>query len=172
MTLTILMSGAKVIALVLAILAAGQAVLAAVPTPVPGGADMVGGVTGTMSQVLFNGKLRLKSMKLREAVETDREPVLSNGRSVVFQAVVSNGTQRSIHGYFSAALADADGITVNGRPLDDGWDLEPGAAARAAYGFQIPADFKPVRLVLVEATDPKAKAFRVTIKPADFPAAP
>jgi hypothetical protein len=170
MTMT-MMPSAKVLALVLALVPAGNAALAATPTPVPGGANMTAGVTGTMSQVLFNGKLRLKSMKLREAVEADREPALANGRAVVFQAVVSNGTQHSIHGYFNAALADADGITVNGRPLDDGWDLEPGTAARSAYGFQIPSDFKPVRLVLIEAADPKAKAFRVTIKPTDFPAA-
>ncbi len=166
-----IMSGAKLIALVLALAAAGNVAFAATTTPLPGGANMIGGVTGTMSQVLFNGKLRLKSMKLREAVEADREPVLPNGRSIVFQAVVSNGTQLRTFGYFNAALADADGVTVTGRPLHT-WDLEPGTAARTAYAFQIPADFKPVRLVLIEVSVPNAKAFRVTVKPTDFPPAP
>jgi hypothetical protein len=166
-----MMRSAKLLALVAALVPAGNtAAFGATPSPVPGGANQIGGVSGTMTQVLFNGKLRLRGMKFREAVEADREPALAGGRAIVFAAVVSNGTQRATHGYFNATLADADGVTVNGRPLDSGWDLEPGTAMRTAYGFQIPADFKPVRVVLIEATDPKS-AFRITFRPTDLPPA-
>ena len=41
---------------------------------------------------------------------------------------INYGTHHENHGYFDATLADADGITVTGRPLDGGWGLEQGAA--------------------------------------------
>ena len=144
-----------------------------VATPMPGGAYDINGVSGSMSQVLFNGKLRLRGMTLKDAGPNDAvRPVGANGRAIVFRAIVSNGTLRETHGFFNATLADADGITIGGRPLDDGWSLEPGTAARAVYGFQVPGDFVPVRLVLIEATDAKPKAFRIKIAPADLSAGP
>ncbi len=144
----------------------------AVPTPVPGGANQINGVSGTMSQTLFNGMLRLRGMSLKDPVPADNmRPNAAGERAIVFHAIVSNGSHHENHGYFNATLADANGITVTGRPLDSGWSLQPGTAARAATGFSVPADFVPVRMVLIEAATPKAQAFRIAIRPTDLPPA-
>ena len=165
---------AKLAAMLLAFVLGGDAVAAmAKATPPPGGANQINGVQGTLSQTLFNGTLRLKSMSLGDPKATDSmHPNAATDRALVFRAIVSNGTHHENHGYFDATLADADGITVTGRPLDDGWSLQPGTAARTSIGFSVPAGFVPVRIVLIQAAAPKARAFRVTLRPGDVPAAP
>jgi hypothetical protein len=165
---------AKVCTMLLAFLLGGNALLAdAAPTPVPGGANQTTGVSGSMSQTLFNGTLRIRGMSLKDAQPDDHiRPNAPTERALVFRAIVSNGTKRENHGYFDASLADANGITVAGRPLDGGWGLEPGAAARAVMGFSIPSDFVPVRLVLVQAAKSKPIAFRIAIRPGDLGPAP
>jgi hypothetical protein len=164
---------AKVSAMLLAFLLSGESTPAwAQPTPVPGGANQKAGVTGTFSQVLFNGRLRLRGMSLKDAVPADNmRPNAAGERALVFRVIVSNGTQRESHGYFDAALSDANGITISGRPLDDGWTLEQGAAAREAIGFSVPADFVPTKLVLTTAAAPNEKVFRITIRSTDLSAA-
>ncbi|GAC1441611.1 MAG: hypothetical protein NVS2B8_04430 [Vulcanimicrobiaceae bacterium] len=156
------------IALSLAIVAAP--VRAATPPAVlPGGANQTAGVSGSLGQTLFNGKLRLRGLKFAAAAPSDHAGPLE---TLVLHGIVSNGTSRSTHGYFNASLADADGITVTGRVVDDGWDLQPGAAARMTYGFALPPNFTPTKLVLIEAAGVANRAFRFTLKPADVPAAP
>ena len=165
---------AKVCSMLLAFVLGGDALLAnAAPTPVPGGANQTAGVSGALSQTLFNGTLRVRSMSLKDAGPADHiRPNAPGERALVFHTIVSNGTKHEDHGYFDASLADAQGITIAGRPLDDGWSLEPGAAARAVTGFSVPADFVPVRLVLIESARPKSRAFRIAISPADLGPAP
>ena len=155
-----------------AVLLGGDAATAlAAPTPVPGGANQLAGVSGTLKQALFNGTLRLRGMSLKDAGPGDPiHPNAPGERALVFRAIVSNGIRHEDHGYFDATLADADGITVAGRPLDSGWSLEPGAAAHVVNGFSVPAGFVPTKLLLVESAHPKARAFRITIKPGDLPA--
>jgi hypothetical protein len=164
---------AKLSAMLLALLLGGETTPAwAAPTPVPGGANQKAGITGTLSQVLFNGKLRLRAMSLKDPIPADNMHANNAGdRPLVFHAIISNGTQHEDHGFFNATLADADGITVEGRPLDDGWGLEQGAAARIRMGFSVPAGFVPVKLFLIKASAPHDPAFRITIRPADVPAA-
>ncbi len=163
---------AKGAPMILAFLLGGDAVLAAPPTPVPGGANQTSGVSGTFSNVLFNGTLRLRKMTLGDATPEDKmHGNAATDRPLVFRAIVSNGTKHENHGYFDASLSDADGITIAGRPLDDGWSLEPGAAARTTLGFSVPANFVPVKLVLIQAAAPNKKAFRITIRPSDLAAA-
>lgn len=160
--------------MLLAFVLGGDALLAnAAPTPVPGGANQTSGVSGSLSQTLFNGTLRIKSMSLKDAVPADHiNPNAPGERALVFRTIVSNGTKHEDHGYFDASLADANGITIAGRPLDSGWSLEPGAAAHAVNGFSVPHDFVPVRLVLIESAHPKARAFRIAIRPTDLGEAP
>ena len=138
----------------------------AAPTPVPGGANQVAGVDGRLSGVAFNGRLRLRKMSFAASVPADHA---GNLEKLVFHTIVSNGLHASTHGFFNATLADADGITVTGRALDDGWDLVPGGATRTSYGFALPEGFVPKRLVLMEAAAPKSRAFRISIKPSDLP---
>ena len=163
-----------VCSMLLAFVLGGNALLAnAAPKPIPGGANQTAGVSGSLSQTLFNGTLRIKGMSLKDAGPADHiNPNAPGERALVFRAIVSNGTKHENHGYFDASLADANGITIAGRPLDSGWSLEPGAAARAVTGFSVPHDFVPVRLVLRESARPKDRAFRITIKPTDLGAAP
>jgi hypothetical protein len=165
---------AKTFAMLLALLLGSEAAIAlAMPTPVPGGANQINGVQGTFAQVLFNGTLRLRSMSLSDPRPGEAmRPSAASDRALVFRAIVSNGTQRENHGFFNATLADANGITITGRPLDDGWGLEPGTAAKTAIGFSVPADFVPTKLVLIQAAAPKPRAFRITVRPTDIPAAP
>jgi len=151
-------------------LGADAAIASPKPTPVPGGANQTAGVNGTMSQVLFNGTLRLRKMSLTDAAPGDTVRPGPGQRALVFHAIISNGTHRYNHGYFDASLADADGITVAGRPLDDGWDLQPAAAAHTTYGFAIPSGFVPTRLVLIQVATQHARAFRIAIRPSDLPA--
>lgn len=149
---------------------AGSALAAPKPTPVPGGANATAGVSGTLAQTLFNGTLRLRAMSLKDATPADNvRPAGAGQRTIVFHAIVSNGTHRENHGFFEATLADADGITISGRPLDDGWSLEQGAAARTATGFSVPSTFLPTKLVLREAAAPHDRAFRITIRTIDLP---
>jgi len=166
--------GMMVSSMLLALVLGGSALLAnAAPTPVPGGANQTAGVTGALSQTLFNGTLRIKSMSLKDAVAADHiNPNAPGERALVFRAIVSNGIKHEDHGYFDASLADANGITIAGRPLDSGWSLEPGAAAHVVNGFSVPHDFVPVRLVLIESAHPKSRAFRITIRPTDLAPAP
>ncbi len=143
----------------------------AAPTPVPGGANQVAGVSGNLSQVLFNGTLRIRGMSFKNAVTSDNmHPNAAGERALVLRMIVSNGAHHEDHGYFDATLADANGITVTGRPLDDGWSLQPGSAGRASIGFSIPADFVPKRMVLIEAAHLRARAFRISLRPSDLPA--
>jgi len=140
------------------------------PTPEPGGANQQAGVSGPLSSILFNGVLRLKRMNLRDPIEKDKmHPNAPSTHAIVFTAIVSNGTKESTHGFFNALLSDADGITTPGRVLDDGWDLQPGAAARIAIGFSLPDNFVPTKIILIEAARSKAKAFRILLTPAEVP---
>lgn len=169
--------GAMLLPMLLAFVLGGDAARAAAkPSPIPGGANQTTGVNGALSQVLFNGTLRLRGMSLKNIGPGDDTSHLTRPgageRALVFHAIVSNGTHGTTHGYFNATLADSNGITMNGNPLDSGWSLEPGAAARTAYGFTVPSDFVPVRLVLIEAAAPKPRAFRIAIRPSDLPPAP
>ncbi len=163
----------KVVPMLLAfVLGSGWTPAVAKPTPVPGGANQRAGVTGTLSSVLFNGTLRLKNMSLKDAVPGDNVRPKPGERTLVFRVIVSNGTKHEDHGYFNAQLADADGITIEGRVSDDGWTLQQGQAARTMYSFSVPHDFVPAKLVLAEAAHVKDPAFRITIRPSDLGAAP
>jgi hypothetical protein len=139
------------------------------PTPVPGGTNQRGGVEGTLSQTLFNGVLRLRAMSLKDAEPGGKMRAnRPEERPLVFRAIVSNGLRDSTNGYFDAMIADANGITVTGLPLDEGWDLQQGAATRTTIGFSVPADFVPTKIVLTIAAAPKARAFRIMLRPSDL----
>ncbi|MBC5829031.1 MAG: hypothetical protein GIW98_02430 [Candidatus Eremiobacteraeota bacterium] len=168
--------GAAQISVLLAFLFGGDGAPAvAAPTIIPGGANQTSGVSGNMSQVLFNGKLRIRGMSLREALPDEHyahmSPPTAGQRAIILRLIVSNGTHHENHGYFNASLADVDGITITGSVLDEGWSLEPGAAARCAVGFNVPRDFIPTRIVLIQAAEPHPRAFRIGIRPGDFPVA-
>ncbi len=154
------------------VLGSGWMPAAAAPGPVPGGANQRVGVSGTLSSTLFNGTIRLHGMSLKDAVPADNVRAIRGERTLVFRALVSNGTHHEDHGYFNAALADARGVIVEGRVSDDGWRAQQGASARTMYSFSVPPDFVPVKLLFTEAAHVKDPAFRITIRPSDLGAVP
>jgi hypothetical protein len=162
-----------VIALGLAIAAPGalQAV-AATPTPVPGGANQLSGVSGGLGSTLFNGKVRIRHMALRPSTADEYTP--SGGQhGLVLTYLVSNGTSKERAGTFSASISDADGVVVDGKPVSvysAYYSLIPGAAAHGTIQFILPADFKPVKIVLTDQGGPAGPAFRILLQPTDVPA--
>ncbi len=113
---------------------------------------------------VFNGKLRLRALSLREAGSAPaRVPGAAGDRIVIFRAIVSNGSRDVVTGNFDAALADADGHTVAGRPLEGDWNLARGSAARTAAKFYLGPDFVPVKLVLIDTAEPDRPAFRFDV---------
>jgi hypothetical protein len=146
------------------------AIFAATATPIPGGANQINGVSGGLDSTLFNGKVRIKKMQLRLAT-ADEATVPAGGYALAFVYIVSNGTSASRAGSFSATIADADGVTINGHTTSvysAYYGLEPGAAARGTLVFVFPdKTFVPAKILLTDGNGP---AFRITLKASDIPA--
>jgi hypothetical protein len=156
--------------LMLALFAARPA--SAAPTPVPGGANQMKGITGTIHQTLFNGKLRLKSMSLREAVPADKESGDPGDNVLIFTWIFSDGISKHIYGNTSLQAADADGVTKNCSPVGvygAYYSMQAGEAARLKIYCDFPPDFTPVKLLLIPGDGP---AFRLNLKPSDVPKPP
>ena len=114
---------------------------------------------------LFNGKLRLRAMSLRDAAgQPALVPAAAGDRILIFRAIVSNGSPDRVMGNFSAALADDDGNTVTGRPLEGDWNLARGGAARTAAEFHVDPAFMPVKLILIDTSEPDVTAFRFDVR--------
>jgi hypothetical protein len=84
----------------------------AAPTPIPGGANQLKGVTGGLSSRLFNGKMRIRHMQLRPATATEASPAAGQ-TAVAFVYLVSNGTSAARSGNFTASMVDSDGVALN-----------------------------------------------------------
>jgi hypothetical protein len=149
----------------------GNAVAA--PTPMPGGANQLKGLQGTLQSTMFNGKMRVRKMQLR--LSTPDEQSSSAGEtSITFVYLASNGTTSDRHGAFGADLVDSDGVVISGRPTSvyaTYYSLIPGAVARGTIGFKVPSDFTPVKIVLRDGYD-SDPVYRIDLKPSDIPAAP
>src|SRR5580698_1003708 len=88
-------------------------VAGAAPTPIPGGANQLKGVSGGLSSTLFNGKMRIRKMQLRAATAAEASPAAGQ-TAVTFVYLVSNGTSAARSGNFTASMVDSDGVAVNG----------------------------------------------------------
>ncbi len=114
---------------------------------------------------LFNGKLRLRAVSLRDAGGPPAiVPAATGDRILIFRAIVSNGSPDRVMGNFSAALTDDESNTVTGRPLEGDWNLARGGAARTAAEFYVGPDFMPVGLILIDTSEPDAPAFRFDVR--------
>jgi hypothetical protein len=142
----------------------------AAPTPIPGGANQLTGVSGGLTSTLFNGKMRIRKMELRPATATEASPNAGQ-TTVAFVYIVSNGTSAARSGNFSASIVDSDGVAVNGHPTSvysAYYSLQPSVPARGTIAFTLDGGFTPVKILLTDGNGP---AFRVNLKPADLPAA-
>lgn len=153
------------------VLANSQPDVSAAPTPIPGGANQLRGVSGGLSSTLFNGKIRIWKMALRASTAAEYTP--ANGqRGIVLSWLVSNGTSSERTGYFASSLADADGVVIDGKAVtiySAFYTLQPGAAARQTMQFIVPADYTPTKILLVDQGSPAGPAFRVNLKTSDIP---
>ena len=147
------------------------ALVNAAPTPIPGGANQLKGVTGGLASTLFNGKMRIRQMQLRPATATEASPAAGQ-TAVAFVYLVSNGTSAARSGNFTASMVDSDGVAVNGHSTNvysAYYSLQPGVPARGTIAFVLDGGFTPVKILLTDGNGP---AFRINLKPTDLPAKP
>jgi len=91
----------------LAVAVSGTVVLparAATPTPMPGGAYQIKGVTSTLHATIFNGKLRFKKFVLRTSTPAEATPD-PGGMALTLTYIVSDGIPKNIYGNVSATIA-------------------------------------------------------------------
>jgi hypothetical protein len=149
---------------------------AAQPTPEPGGANQAHGVAGTLHVTLFNGQTRVRQMSFGKPDGSVNESYADTADTkwLAFRALMSNGTSQVLTmTQFSASLVDGNGIAEAAqpdkvRPMGAVTGIPPGGAWKETVIFNVPADFKPVKIVLVPS-DSHYKAFRIALTAADLP---
>jgi hypothetical protein len=149
---------------------------AAQPTPEPGGANQAHGVAGSLHVTLFNGQTRVRKMALGKPDGSQNENYsdTADTKWLAFRSLMSNGTSQVLTmTQFSASIVDGDGISLAAQPdkvlpIGAVTGVPPGGAWKETVLFNVPADFKPVKIVLVPS-NPHYKAFRITLAPADLP---
>lgn len=159
-----------------AVIAFGVPARAAQPTPEPGGANQARAVAGSLHVTLFNGQTRLRNMTFGKPDGSAAESYTddSGTKWLAFRALMSNGTPQVLTMMqFSASIVDGDGVAMPAqpdkvRPMGAVTGIPPGGAWKEAIFFNVPPDFKPVKIVLVPS-DTHYKAFRITLAPADVP---
>jgi hypothetical protein len=140
---------------------------AASPTPLPGGANQVKAVSGTVGDAMWNGIVRFKVRELREARAEDHpEALLPRPDQKV---MLRNGTTKQFTELLTYTLADKDGVAfeipsqyLKPVPLI----VAQGAAAHIGAVFIADKSFVPVKLLIQCATcgtPNRFGAFRVTI---------
>jgi hypothetical protein len=150
-------------------IAASPVVLAA-PTPIPGGANQINGVTGTLHATIFNGKLRFRNFVLRKSTAAEATPD-AGGMALTLTYLVSDGMTRQAYGNVSASMVDADGVLVGSHTVGvygAYYTIQPGASARGLLYWVLPAGFVPVKILVTPGDGP---ALRINLKPSDIPAA-
>jgi hypothetical protein len=164
------------LALSVALAASAIGPVTAKPTPVPGGANQTRAVAGGLHATLFNGQVRLRKMMLTKPDNSTSEsyPDTPDTKWLVFRALASNGMPKVLEmSQFSASLVDGDGVAVAAqpdkvRPVGMVSNIPPGGAWKETILFNVPRDFKPVKIVLVSA-DKHYPSFRITIAASDLP---
>jgi hypothetical protein len=150
------------------------------PTPMPGGANQVSGVSGNVGDTLFNGIVRLQIVEVRDATPADHPEALSapaDQRVMVMTAVVRNGLHSNFIDLIRYSLADKDDVAyviadhlIKPNPLN----VPQGAAARQTAMFAVERNYAPVKLLVQCATcnaQTRFTAFRVTLPASSVPPA-
>ena len=152
---------------------ASLSIASAAPTPIPGGANQSHGVVGTIGSKLFNGQVRLRPIRLRDATAADDLSASPGQHWLVFTAAASNGTPRALDmQQFIASIVDSDGNTVQAQPnnvlpMGGVFGVPPGGGWNEKVSFIVPARFRPVKILLAPY-DGKHPVFRITIRPQDY----
>jgi hypothetical protein len=148
--------------------------LGATPTPVPGGANQVNALSGTIGQTVWNGELNIKIVELRDAVAADNPQQInpSPGEKVmVMTALLKNGMHASFIDLLTYTLADKDDVSVeipSHLISHINVNIQQGAAARQQALFTVDQSFVPVKLIVQCVTCGSHTAFkpvRFTVPP-------
>ena len=161
---------AACLATMLVALAGAPAAVSAAPTPIPGGANQIAGVSGTLKTTFFNGKLRFRKFVLRKATPAE-QTADPGGMALALTYLVLDGMPRKAYGNVTASIVDADGVVITSHTVGvygAYYSMDPGAAARGILTFALPAGFAPVKILVVPGDGP---ALRINLKPSDVPAA-
>ena len=151
---------------------------AGAPTPVPGGANQVKAVSGTVGDPMWNGVVRIKVRQLRDARPEDHPETLlpgPNQKVMVLDAMLRNGTTKQFAELLTYTLADKDDVVfeipsqyLKPSPLV----VAQGAAAHVVALFVADKGFVPVNLLIQCATcgtSTRFGSFRVKIPAAPAP---
>jgi hypothetical protein len=137
----------------------------AAPTPIPGGANGVSAVAGTLGTTVFNGVLRVKITTLR-AANAGEAPDLNPtaAQKVMFiESLLSNGTHDEFTDLVTYTLADKDGISVaipTNALKNANLHILQGASERQSEGFAVDKDFVPTKLIVQCSTCGAHSGFR------------
>ena len=157
---------ARTIALTIATVAAVATLASASPTPVPGGANQVKAVTGTIGQTVFNGVLRVKILELRDATPADHPETVGASASqkvMVINVLLRNGSHDSFTGLLGYTMADKDDVSFE---IPDNifthanLNILQAAAQKQSAIFAVDKDFVPVKLVVTCKTCPDKSPFK------------
>lgn len=155
-----------VLSIAFAFVATFSAAAALTPTPVPGGANQVNALSGTIGQTIFNGVLRIDVQELRDATDADNPSQagpLPNQKVMVMKVLLRNGAHDAFIDLLSYTLADKDDVSVDvPEHLIEHANLHilQGSAGRQSAMFPVDKDFVPVKLIVTCATCAKGSPFK------------
>ena len=137
----------------------------AAPTPIPGGANGVSAVSGTVGSTVFNGMLRVKITALRAAGEAEKPDtnLTADQKVMYFESLLSNGTHEEFTDLVTYTLADKDGVSVaipTNALKHANLHILQGASERQSEAFPIDKDFVPVKLIVQCSTCGGHSGFR------------
>jgi hypothetical protein len=143
-----------VLSIAFAFVATFYAAAAPSSTPVPGGANQIDALSGTIGQTVFNGVLRIDVQQFRPATDADDPGRInpgSNQKVLVMNVLVRNGSHRTFIGALDYMLADKDDVTYHiGGSYIEGVDMSivQGGSARNKAMFPVDKDFVPTKLIV------------------------
>jgi hypothetical protein len=137
----------------------------AAPTPVPGGANGVSAVAGTLGTTVFNGMIRVKITSLRAATadETHEAGPSADQKAMFFESLLSNGTHDEFTDLVTYTLADKDGVSVaipTNALKHANLHILQGASERQSEAFVMDKDFVPTKMIIQCSTCGAHSAFR------------
>lgn len=136
---------------------ATTAAASAAPTPIPGGANQVKAVSGTVGRTIWNGAVRITISDVREATAEEAAKILPNpGQKVLtFTAVIRNGTTSPFIDLIEYTFADKDDVAVQVPTADythANLNILQGAAQKQVAFFPVDKDFVPAKILVVCTT--------------------
>jgi hypothetical protein len=142
-----------------------SAAAGAAPTPVPGGANQVQAITGTVGQTIFNGVLRINVSAPRAGTADEVAKILPSAdkKVLAFSVLLRNGTAKPFIDLVEYTLADKDDISVDVPTADythANVNIQQGAAEKQEAVFPVDKDFVPVKIIVKCATCGSKTAFK------------